>query len=244
MIYLKQKNIIFIKTRKTAGTSVEIALSVNASDSDIVTRISPKDELVRIDAGGHFPVNWAKKPILEKRYRKSIYRAHENRELLRNVRRKAFSKRTRIKHHALPDEIKKLIGAEQFDSAHKFTIVRHPYEQIVSSANFRMRNRSERNIVEEVDYILFGESKYEPNSSFYFVDGEMVIDTFIRYEHLEDDLRQFESRFDLVILKHLPFTKHEYRQDRTPAADILTKEQKAHCYELCAWEFERFDYER
>jgi hypothetical protein len=48
---------VFIKTRKTAGTSLEIALSRHCGPDDIVTRISPEDEELRAAAGGVAPQN-------------------------------------------------------------------------------------------------------------------------------------------------------------------------------------------
>jgi hypothetical protein len=48
---------VFIKTRKTAGTSIEIALSRQCGPDDLVTRISPADEELRAAAGGVGPQN-------------------------------------------------------------------------------------------------------------------------------------------------------------------------------------------
>jgi hypothetical protein len=39
-----EHNFLFIKTRKTAGTSLEIELSRHCGAADIVTPISPEDE--------------------------------------------------------------------------------------------------------------------------------------------------------------------------------------------------------
>jgi hypothetical protein len=60
MSHLSEQNILFIKPKKVAGTSVEIALSCNADPSDIVTPLAPIDEKVRHKCGGQFPTNWAR----------------------------------------------------------------------------------------------------------------------------------------------------------------------------------------
>ncbi|MER7477408.1 hypothetical protein ABTX60_07095 [Streptomyces sp. NPDC126510] len=44
--------LIFVRTRKTAGTSVEIALSRHAGQRDIITSKSPRDEALRATEGG------------------------------------------------------------------------------------------------------------------------------------------------------------------------------------------------
>lgn len=57
MIASHAHRFVFIKTRKTAGTSLEIALSRHCGPADIVTRISPEDEALRAAAGGVGPQN-------------------------------------------------------------------------------------------------------------------------------------------------------------------------------------------
>ncbi|UOQ84351.1 hypothetical protein [Gracilibacillus salinarum] len=51
MIISHKHKFIFIKTRKTAGTSIEISLSRYCGDQDIITPISPKDEKIRKKLG-------------------------------------------------------------------------------------------------------------------------------------------------------------------------------------------------
>jgi hypothetical protein len=52
MILSRAHGFIFIKGLKVGGTSVEIALSTICGTDDIVTPITPIDELKRIDANG------------------------------------------------------------------------------------------------------------------------------------------------------------------------------------------------
>ena len=62
MIASHAHRFVFVKTRKTAGTSLEIALSRHCGPDDIVTRISPADEELRVAAGGVPPQNDATSP--------------------------------------------------------------------------------------------------------------------------------------------------------------------------------------
>lgn len=57
MIASHAHRFVFVKTRKTAGTSLEIALSRHCGPDDVVTRISPEDEELRAAAGGVGPQN-------------------------------------------------------------------------------------------------------------------------------------------------------------------------------------------
>ena len=52
MIASHAHRFIFLKTRKTAGTSVEIALSKACGPDDVITVTSPEDEELRTAAGG------------------------------------------------------------------------------------------------------------------------------------------------------------------------------------------------
>ena len=51
MIISHKHKFIFVKTRKTAGTSLEIGLSEHCGAQDVITPISPKDELLRASLG-------------------------------------------------------------------------------------------------------------------------------------------------------------------------------------------------
>ena len=51
MIVNHEYRFIFVKTRKTAGTSVEIALSAFSGPGDIITPIKPTDEETRRSLG-------------------------------------------------------------------------------------------------------------------------------------------------------------------------------------------------
>lgn len=53
MIISHKHKFIFVKLRKTAGTSLEIALSGICGDEDVITPISAKDEKVRLEMGFH-----------------------------------------------------------------------------------------------------------------------------------------------------------------------------------------------
>lgn len=67
MIMSRSRNFVFVKGRKVAGTSVEMALSTLCGPADIVTPITPRDERARLEMGGR-PVNFAKDPAKEAFY--------------------------------------------------------------------------------------------------------------------------------------------------------------------------------
>lgn len=61
MIISHKHRFIFIKTKKTAGTSLEIALSAICGDKDVITPISPMDEETRTQLGYPGAQNYSNK---------------------------------------------------------------------------------------------------------------------------------------------------------------------------------------
>ena len=57
MIASHRHRFVFVKTRKPAGTSLEIALSRHCGPEDVITPISAADERLRRELGGTGPQN-------------------------------------------------------------------------------------------------------------------------------------------------------------------------------------------
>lgn len=235
MIYLEKENLLFLKTRKTAGTSLEIALSMYAGANDIVTPVSVVDEILRRKAGGVFPQNWARTPEAEAAFRETVEDfAASGKEVAPPGLMRWFKKQAVFFNHFGPDVVRPRLGADRFDRALKVTVCRHPYEQLVSQAFFQMRH-GEADFSQTVDRIL---DKPSPNSAIYLLEGKPVIDFFIRYESLSEDIAALERRVGLELLTAMPHAKAGFRSDRRPAADQLNTEQKARCRKINRWEFD------
>ena len=146
MIYLKSRNLLFVKPKKTAGTSVEIALSCNAEDDDIVTPIVHDDEKIRQELGGKFPVNWAWIRGAETSYRRN-FRAWVKdgtwpmRFGLRSKR--LYNRRAgKFFNHMTPAQIQMRTRRDFLENAFMVTMVRHPYELVVSMWHTGTRTRT------------------------------------------------------------------------------------------------------
>jgi len=239
MIFLEDPNLLFLKTRKTAGTSFEISLSRHATEGDIVTPISAVDEILRRRVGGVFPQNWANTPEAERAFRAAVDTfAASSEGAAAPVFMRRFKKQAVFFNHFGPDIVCPRIGEDRFARALKVTICRHPYDQLVSQAFFRLRH-GQADFSVAVDRIL---EKPHPNSTLYLLEGKPVIDVFLRYETLDADLAALERRTGLDLLSAMPKAKAGFRKDRRPASELLTREQKARCREINRWEFDNLDY--
>ncbi|WP_296763504.1 hypothetical protein [Sediminimonas sp.] len=241
MIYLAERKLLFVKPKKVAGTSVEIALSCNAGAGDIVTPLIPGDEAVRHNAGGRFPVNWAWLKGTETAYRRKFDHYLETGEIPPRVfglrRGKLYSKwQARYYNHITPATIARRAPRRFLDGVTMVTVVRDPYEQLVSYAWHLSRGRSA-----PFDEMLERVLEMAPINDAYLF-GPRRPDIVLRYETLREDLADLERRFDLDLVGNLPFTKHKVRGDRRPARETLGDAHKARCYEKYRRTFEMFGY--
>ena len=72
MIISKSQKFAFIKGRKVAGTSVEVGLSSLCTDDDILTPISPIDEVLRLKTTGRMAQNYGANPKRLERFRQTL----------------------------------------------------------------------------------------------------------------------------------------------------------------------------
>ena len=236
-----EHNFLFIKTRKTAGTSLEIELSRHCGAADIVTPIGPEDERFRIEEGV-YPRNYSDDPNLEENYRE-ILRS-------RNIEA-ALNFLTSHKAHLLyyshmsAGEIRDRIDRRFWDRARKISIDRHPYEKVVSQAYFRKARykRFEARTMDDIFEVVIAEGRYR-NVDLYSIGGEIVADFLLRFEQLAQWPAMLTSRLQLPPLRDLPRAKGGYRIDNTAAKDILTAAQKLRIQEVCREEFLHFGWTR
>ncbi len=113
MIISHKYKFIFLKIAKTAGTSIEIALSKYCGADDIITPVSPEDEKTRRDLGYPGPQNYLS-PIWDYGVRDVAKR------LLKG------GKKARFKNHISAKKVKAYIGEQVWNSYYKFCFERNP----------------------------------------------------------------------------------------------------------------------
>lgn len=233
MIASFRHNFIFIKTKKTAGTAVEMALAPVCGPDDIITPLGIRGELAR---GGGQPLcrNFAAPEVTE-----AVRAAMTSRKRHRMAEVKKLGNRSAFYGHMPASVLREKLPADFWAAAYKITAERHPYEKAVSQAYFCYeQDRPFEEFLEE----FIGRGKYS-SFEFYSIDGEVVVDTFLRQESLADDLARLGRHLGIPIPAEIPQAKIRSRADRRPAREILTDAQKETVYRFCRREFELLGYE-
>ncbi len=90
--------------------------------------------------------------------------------------------------HTAPDEIKKMIGKEKYDKYFKFTIIRNPYDMVISWFWWDKRNKkicdNKEEVIKGFRYFVMN-TLINFNKEFY--NENIKYDYIIRYENLEND---------------------------------------------------------
>ncbi len=204
MIVSHRHRYIFVRTRKTAGTSVEIALSKFCGPDDIITRDT--DDALRRELGYPGPQNDG--GIGFRQYTFGEWR----RFLLRG-------ERARFKNHMSAARIRTLVGEDVWSSYYKFAIERDPWDKAISLYYWRTRNEEPRRpllqFLEEVG------TRSLSNAHIYLIDGKIGVDRIIAYENLAAQLEEVRLRIGLPEPLSLPRAKGTHRVQRSNDEQLI-----------------------
>jgi len=235
MIISHTHKFIFIKSFKTAGTSVEAELSNFCSGSDIVTPLN--DYRYNRDENGRF-------------IHKSMNADEFVRLNLANLQ------------HAEALTIKDQVSPDVWNNYYKFSITRNPWDRAVSYFFWEKRLdpalKPQKKIYHylgmpfnELDQLRRLFSSYIKNASwpnndcFYTIDDQLCTDFVIRYEKLPEDYSKVCNKLELPA-STLPRLKGGVRKQRYHYSDYYDEESIAivadrhkNDIRLFGYEFER-----
>ncbi len=182
VIVSHQHGFVFMKTRKTAGTSVEIALSRVCGDDDVITPVTDDDEVLRRALGGRGPQHFESPPHLE---------------------RKAFN-------HMPVSMVRKMLGRKKFESYFSFAIERNPWDAVVSLYHWRNRGSAPGSVAQPFGEYVASEAITAfatKNERIYRIKGEVAVDRVLRYESLDSELAAVWTELGLPGDPDLPHAK-------------------------------------
>lgn len=232
MIVCHKYKFIFLKTNKTAGTSLEIALSRFCDEGDIVTHLSSDEEAIRTGRGGHS----------SQRYYAPWYlynpRDWYNRIIHGDPKQLYYN-------HIPARKLKRRLDPEVWDSYYKFCVERNPWDRVISQYYWRCRNLPEdkRPSIDEFLGSTHVRSLRRKGFHLYTINGELQVDKICRYENLSEDLEEVRQHLGLPESIEMPKTKSTFRSDRRHYRDVLTPAQRDRIAEMFSDEIRIMGYE-
>jgi len=247
MILSVRHKFVFIKGMKVAGTSIEMALAPLCGPDDIVTPISPIDELERNRRGGRSQ-NYSTDRAIEADYLRRIAQAKP--EALETIptgpqyfyNHMPLSQVTKRYPHPLVGF--RFIGVE-----------RSPYAKVISWANMRLsydRYRASGAPMRAAPDLIrtYLDQSFENGrvldcrniDRYRGADGRLAVD-LIRYADLPGAFDAFVRSLGLAP-PPLPHAKKGLLSDEIDPRDILRPDQIARIGALFAEEFDLFGYPR
>ncbi len=227
MIISHKYKFIFIKTYKTAGTSIEVFLSNCCSAKDIFTPIKPVVET-------HLPRNYLGywNPFKEIFYNSGKYTKWTLKKLIAQ---------NKYYNHIPASILKNRVSRSVWDSYYKFCVERNPWDKTISHY-YMLYHRSNGKLTFD-QYLKNG--NYCINYPLYTnKNGKIIVDKVIHYEKLNSELNNLFNSFGIEYNNSLGVNaKSKYRIDKRDYRDILNNDQKKIIDKLFGYELYLFNYE-
>ncbi len=173
-------------------------------------------------------------------------------------------------NHMSAKNIRDLIGQEIWDRYYKFTVVRNPFDKLISGFYFHRKYNKKRyskvqrliayarsilnigGIFDRVQkkkeielfrsWIKNGGEILDRNK--FMIDGELCVDYFIRFENLHGDIKHVCDRLSIPFdPSRIPEFKKGVRKHIIPIQDFYDNETRQIVEEKYAWEIEKFGYD-
>jgi hypothetical protein len=227
MILSHKYKFIFIKTAKTAGTSIEVFLSKHCGAQDIVTPIAPPVE-------GHQPRNY-------EGFINPIPEILERPGKVFSILRHSITNRDKFYNHMPAREVRNRVPADVWNSYFKFCVERNPWDKVLS--HYHMHAAREGGSLSLDEYLARGRF---PINYFRYTDRsgtKVIVDRVLRYENLLPELGEVFSKLNVPFDGTLGVAaKSEYRIDRRPYQEIFNDEQRKIVEQAFAKEIELHGY--
>jgi hypothetical protein len=224
MIISHKHKFIFIKTVKTAGTSIEVFLSQHCGDADVLTPVVPH---VEPHVARNYQGYWNPIPQM------LAYRGRARLAVL-----KRFVKRKKFFNHMPAQAVRATIPANVWNSYFKFCVERNPWDKVLSGYHMDQSKRT-RSLDEflrkgrlPINYPIYCDN-----------DGKLLVDEVVHYESLMDGLGRVFGKLGIPFNGTLGINaKSEHRKDRTPYQQVFNDAQKEIVAKAFAKEIEMHGY--
>ncbi len=211
MIVSHRYRFIFLKTAKTAGTSIELALSRFLGPDDIITPVAADDESLRKKLGGIGPQNYQLPPESTKHWFSRL--------------RRTFSKPV-FYNHMPATEVQALVGEKIWHTYFRFCVERNPFERAVSLYYWCCRKGPRPPISQFLQSPQIELLTRRGIQIYTASDGQWLVDRVLRYENLETELESVRVQLGLPEPLLLPNAKGGLRPAEQHYSELLSSEDR------------------
>lgn len=219
MIISHKHKFIFLKTRKTAGTSIEIWLQSQCGTNDIVTPLFPaeRDHISRNDKGWFNPL-----PEILRHCYSPDRKLYSLRRSLGDLMR-----RRRYYNHISGRLVRSRVSTSVWTSYWKWCVERNPLEKATS--HYFMLRANGYSDLSPAEYLLrFSLPMNYPMYCDY--DGTPLVDQILNYGKLREELVALSTRLGIEFNDLGPRAKANYRDNRGSYSEIFNEAQIAYIY--------------
>ena len=229
VIVSHEHKFIFLSTRKTAGTSIELALRQLCGPDDIITPLLEDGEAT--DTAGRAAQNWV---------------VHSWWQSSRPFRKRAWFRKKAQDYgfycHIPAKRAKALLNDNRIWRGYfKFAFDRNPWDRQVSAYHFRYRRTNN-----PPSFSRYMQRRHRPwvnNYEIYSIDGDVCVDFVGRYESLEQELRRALSQIGIAFEQELPRAKGNFRPNGRNYREYYDDEEPELIRKWYAPEIDLLDYE-
>jgi len=229
MILSHKYRFIYIKTYKTASTSIEAVLSEICGPDDVITPAS--EDLMK-----H-----------RKEQRAQNYRLDHPLVPKRPLLKRLLGRPERYYHpsigfyeHMSARRVRAYVGDDIWSSYYKFSFERNPWDRQVSWYYYKTKSKSQR-----PSFAAFNANKrkaYVENFDLYEMDGAPCLDFIGAYENLNTDFKKILKELGLSGKIQLPYTNESDGRDERSYRDYFDDASRDQMAEWYAREIALFGY--
>ena len=259
MIVSHRHRFIFIKTEKTAGTSIELSLAKVCGPEDVITAVlHPADRELRRSLGPGY--RGEQNELVPLRFLTSL-------DIARAVK---AGRRPRFTNHMGAADVRRFVPREVWDGYYKFCVERNPWDKVISSycwwrelesqfrhdpAAFRRGLGPAARGVEWMianhpvgdmtlsQFVQSGRANFVKGYELYTIEGEVVVDRVLRFERLADEVTDVARHLGIDDLPALPRAKSGVRKPEVPYRDQFDAADRAKIARVFAREIALMGYE-
>ena len=219
MIISHRHRCVYVKTRKTASTSIEIALSKFCGPDDVITEIVARDERVRQDLGYRGPQNFAAVSV--------------------------GGESITVANHS-PAVVAREILGDSWSEYLAFTVERNPFDRVISQYYWELPLWERKGVAPPSlgEFLADRSAEVLSNWPLYADGPSVIVDHVGRYESLDADLRLISERIGLpepIDVSQIR-TKTGWRKDRRCYRDVLSAADRNLVERICYRELAEFGY--